>query len=275
MKPGHQASDARARATDKVCETNELRAAELAEIVVHFPKNGRILEIGAGTGRQALELRQRGFDIAAIDIPDSNYAAERVFPIVDYDGRNIPFPDGSFDVVFSSNVLEHVQDLAQLHGEIRRVLGPGGACVHVLPTTVWRFWTSLAAFPAALLTAGKTAPRAADSALPARGAAVSAAALTAARLPLHVLGAIRQRRHGERGNVLTELWFFHPSWWRRNFRENLFDVVEDHPMRLFYTGYAFAGGPRSLSQMAKRATALGSAAHLFKLRVRAGRSGGP
>ena len=52
--------------------------------------------------------------------------------------------------MFSSNVLEHVRELDQLEVEIKRVLRPGGLCVHVLPTHVWRFWTTLSAFPVAL-----------------------------------------------------------------------------------------------------------------------------
>ena len=128
-----------------------LRAAEIERVVPFFLAGARVLEIGAGTGKQALELRRRGFEVTAIEIADSNYATHRLFPIVDYDGLTIPLPDASTDVVFSSNVLEHVPDLARMHREIRRVLTPGGKCVHVLPTHAWRFWTTLAGYPDALV----------------------------------------------------------------------------------------------------------------------------
>ena len=87
-------------------------------------------------------------------IPDSNYAQARVFPIIDYDGRHIPFDDASFDIVFSSNVMEHICDLHQTNREIQRVLRPDGYCVHVMPTHIWRFWTTLSAFPTAFQYAG-------------------------------------------------------------------------------------------------------------------------
>ena len=120
---------------------NDLRAVEIEEIAKHFPVGARVLEIGAGTGKQALELKNRGFDVEAIEIASSHYSDDRIFPIVDFDGRHIPFPDASFDVAFSSNVLEHIPDLTQTHAEIARILKPTGYAVHVLPTHVWRCLT--------------------------------------------------------------------------------------------------------------------------------------
>jgi SAM-dependent methyltransferase len=101
-----------------------IRVAEIDKIASLLPGGARILEIGAGTGKQAVELQRRGFQVTAIELADSNCAAHRVFPITDYDGRTIPLPHASIDVVFSSNVLEHVPDLARMHQEIRRVLAP-------------------------------------------------------------------------------------------------------------------------------------------------------
>src|SRR3569832_1129309 len=134
---------------------NTLRSAEIEKIVMHLrPAGARVLEVGAGTGQQALELSRRGFQMEAIEIPSSNYAQARMFPIVDFDGRHIPFPDSSFDVVFSSNMLKHVADLTQMHREIMRVLKPTGYALHVLPTHAWRFWTTLSAKPTAVQYAG-------------------------------------------------------------------------------------------------------------------------
>jgi SAM-dependent methyltransferase len=43
-----------------------------------------------------------------------------------YDGRRLPFSDGSFDVIVSNAVLEHVDDLHSVAGELARVLAPEG-----------------------------------------------------------------------------------------------------------------------------------------------------
>jgi SAM-dependent methyltransferase len=201
--------------------------------------------------------------VVAIDLPTSNYADAREFPVIDYDGRTIPFPDQSFDVVFSSNVLEHVCDLDVLHAETQRVLKPGGVCIHVLPTDAWRFWTTISAFPAAPQYLWQLAP----DLLPRRVGRSELIRL--ARTALHAIALatlpFRQRRHGERGNILTEQLYFRPEWWRRNFRAHGFEIVDDAPMGLFYTGHMVLP---SLSFVRRRqlARTLGSACHLFELR---------
>ncbi len=244
---------------------NTLRKAEIRKIASFFDPRARILEIGAGTGQQALELKKRGFDITAIEIADSNYASNRQFQIIDYDGRHIPLPDASVDIVFSSNVLEHVPDLAQMHSEIRRVLKPGGFCIHVLPTHGWRFWTSLTSYPDAVVYFINALPQLVPHGLP-QGYELRRLGEAWYRTVRYVGGRMLVRRHGERGNFLSEIWLFRPEWWRRNFRDNGFILMHDEPMGLFYTGNTLLGGHLSLDARARLASIFGSACHLFKLR---------
>lgn len=242
-----------------------LRIAEIDKVLPFFPPGATILEVGAGTGQQALELQQRGFDVTAIEVPASNYAANRVYPIVDYDGRHIPLPTGLFDVVFSSNVLEHVPDLKQMHAEIRRVLKPSGICIHILPTHAWRFWTTLASYPDAILFLSSSAPDLLPKNALHRGE-VNRLANKWYRTIRSFVGRCLPRRHGERGNTFSELWLFHPRWWRRNFEENGFAVIDDQPSGLFYTGHMVLGARLSLAQRARLAPLLGSACQIFRLR---------
>jgi SAM-dependent methyltransferase len=241
-----------------------LRAAEIDKVVPFVPLGARILEVGAGTGKQSLELRRRGFDVTAIEIADSSYAAHRVFPIIDYDGATIPLPDASVDVVFSSNVLEHVSDLARMHSEIRRVLKADGQCIHVLPTHGWRFWTTLAGYPDAVLYLAVGIPQLVPRAWP-RPAELCRLGEAWYRTARTVAGRCLPRRHGERGNVVSEMWLFHPGWWRRNFEENGFAVVHDQPMGIFYTGNMLLGARLGFAERRRLASTLGSACHLFQL----------
>ncbi len=248
-----------------VAHLNKLRSHEIERVIGFMTPGARVLEIGAGTGQQAAELSARGFQVTAIEIRESNYAEERLFDIVDYDGRTIPFPDKSFDIVFSSNVLEHVPNLTNLHAEIRRVLKPSGYCVHVLPTHSWRLWTTLSSFPNAFVYALTFTPRLIPDLRFSRG---EIKRLSSAWLAVTTRCAspFFQRRHGERGNLISETWLFHPSWWRRNFVENGFEIIRDEPMGLFYTGNMLLGSRWSFASRHIVASILGSACHIFKLR---------
>ena len=156
-------------------------------------------------------------------------------------------------------MLEHVRELDQLEVEIKRVLRPGGLCVHVLPTHVWRFWTTLSAFPVALqkVAAMRVELR------PSLGVGRFFRAL--GRAVVTLLAPLFPSRHGEKGNVVSELWLFHPRRWRRHFRASGFDIIRDQPMGLLYTGHFFLGERRSLAQRKQMAERYGSTCHLFVL----------
>ena len=57
-----------------VSHLNKLRQAELSAVLPWFPESGRVLEIGAGTGRQAAIIASRGYEVEAIDLPNSDYS---------------------------------------------------------------------------------------------------------------------------------------------------------------------------------------------------------
>lgn len=238
---------------------NAMRAGEIEQVVPLFLPDAQILEIGAGTGQQALEISRRGFAIDAIEVAASNYSGVRVFPITEYDGIHIPFPDATFDIVFSSNVLEHVPHLSQLNAEIRRVLKADGYCVHVMPTPSWRIWTTLTSIPAAieivLSRGGATAP--------ATGLGQSGPGGIGQQLRRHF------GRHGEQGNVLTELWLFSPARWRRIFRSDDFEIVQDRPVGIYYSGNTMLGTLLSIPRRKMLAAWLGSSCHIYVVKPKA------
>jgi SAM-dependent methyltransferase len=237
-----------------------IRADELNVLASRIATTGTVLELGAGTGFQARELASRGLNVEAIDLPSSSHSSNRLYPIIDYDGSVIPFPDASFDVVFSSHVLEHVRDVPSLLAETRRVLKPGGYAVHSMPSSAWRFWTTLTGavdfvpFVAATLTG--TVPR--PSARKPRGPLMEFARGTAARFaPLP---------HGETGNALTELVTFSKRHWVKQFENNGFEVVRAEPMNLFYTGWCLLGRRVPLETRRRIARTLGSVSYLYEVR---------
>lgn len=109
----------------------ELRR-EIGRFAAELP--GRVLDIGCGI--KPYRALFPGSEYVGVEIPVASRYGSRKLADVYYDGHTLPFPDTSFDVVFSSQVLEHVFDPAGFLAEIARVLRPGG---HVLLSTpfVW------------------------------------------------------------------------------------------------------------------------------------------
>jgi ubiquinone/menaquinone biosynthesis C-methylase UbiE len=96
----------------------------------------RSLEIGTGTGYFSLNMLQAGVvaDAVCTDISPGMLdalqanAARLALDVatVACDAEELPFEDGSFDLVFGHAVLHHLPDLDRAFGEFRRVLRPGG-----------------------------------------------------------------------------------------------------------------------------------------------------
>lgn len=113
----------------------------LSDVVpFHKMAGKRVLEIGFGPGYDALKFMQAGAVYSGIDITLENVDRTRkhlgffgYMPDVQQaDAENLPFPDASFDVVYSNGVLHHVPDMKKAFAETRRVLKPGGELIVLL-----------------------------------------------------------------------------------------------------------------------------------------------
>lgn len=101
-----------------------------------------VLDFGCGGGRHTYEFRDAGFRAFGFD--QKNYVSLREESDIQYfmfpeqaDGCRIPRPDNTFDLIFSSSVLEHVTDHDAAFREMHRVLKPGGVSLHEFPSR-WR-----------------------------------------------------------------------------------------------------------------------------------------
>ena len=238
----------------------ELRDAELELVVALMDRGASVLEIGAGAGWQAKLLEQRGYHVTAVDLASSEYRMARVFPVEDYDGRHLPWEAGRFDYVFSSNVLEHVAHIDLFQREIRRVLKPEGRAIHILPSATWRVWTLLSHYANLIRRTGGR------SAMILRDAPGNPGALARLR---RVFGdaafTLVPERHGERGNALSETYYFSRFFWRRLFRRHGWRVVACCPNRLFYSGHQIAGERLSFPARKALSRILGSACLVYVL----------
>jgi SAM-dependent methyltransferase len=101
----------------------ERDSSELLSTAAHWlQRNARLLDLGCGPRDQAAPAAHYGVSYVGID-----YSSERADLLAD--GHAIPFRDGTFDVVLSYAVLEHLYQPFVAVQEVARVLRPGGVFV--------------------------------------------------------------------------------------------------------------------------------------------------
>lgn len=123
--------------------------------------SGRVLDVGCGGGYLSEAFARDGFEVAGIDpaaasIEAASAHAAREGLRIDYRvgrGESLPFPDDFFDIIACCDVLEHVDDVEQVIGEVSRTLRPGGLFLfdtvnrtrksRFALITVWQDWNVL------------------------------------------------------------------------------------------------------------------------------------
>jgi SAM-dependent methyltransferase len=98
----------------------------------------RALDLGCGDGAFTGILGAAASSVVGADVAEAALRRARsqhpdvAFELVPVDGA-LPFADNRFDLVWSSEVIEHVADTARWLSEIRRVLAPGGRLLLTTP----------------------------------------------------------------------------------------------------------------------------------------------
>ena len=108
-----------------------------------------VLDVGSGFGRHVYECARRGARVVALDhaagevietrntlaamVEAGEITADRLMGVLRGDARALPFADDTFDIVITSEVLEHIQDDVAAIAEMVRVLKPGGRFAATVP----------------------------------------------------------------------------------------------------------------------------------------------
>ena len=109
-----------------------------AEIARQFPDRApeslRVLEVGTGPGFFAILLRERGYDVTAIDLTPAMLAEAKKnagklagkICWMEMNAEALDFEDASFDVVVSRNLTWNLPHPDKAYAEWARVMKPGG-----------------------------------------------------------------------------------------------------------------------------------------------------
>jgi SAM-dependent methyltransferase len=112
--------------------------------------NGRVLENGCGVGMYVEHLAPYAGSVVGLEfeLDRARQASARIRQahlspahILNAAGEGLPFPEASFDLILSHEVLEHVQDDRKAAAEMARVLRPGGRAVIFVPNRGYPFET--------------------------------------------------------------------------------------------------------------------------------------
>lgn len=101
-------------------------------------KEGNLLDIGAGTGYFAAEMKKYGFYVNAVE-PDkgARETAARIFGIAEQEPAALAsFADDSFDAITMWHVLEHVYRIAEEWQQLHRLLRDNGRLIIAVPNCV-------------------------------------------------------------------------------------------------------------------------------------------
>lgn len=121
---------------------HDFRRREFQRIFGHFgPGTFRdVLELGAGDGFQSTMLVEYAQRIVSTDIRQPPESGDPRIEVRAVSAEQIAdaFPAGRFDLVYSSNMLEHVPDPPVVLAAVARVLADDGITIHVMPNRIWK-----------------------------------------------------------------------------------------------------------------------------------------
>jgi len=95
-----------------------------------LPKDGKTIEVGSGSGRLSCFLASHGYETTCLDYStEALRVAKENYKLTNVKGHfvlgnafNLPFPDYTFDIVFSTGLLEHFENPQPIVSEMVRVL---------------------------------------------------------------------------------------------------------------------------------------------------------
>jgi SAM-dependent methyltransferase len=111
-----------------------IKAPEDVLMDIISPDRNSLLDFGCGTGGSRQWIENIGYTWRGVNYLEGMADQVRGQALSDgridfYDGLTLPYERETFDVVYSFQVFEHIQDISKTFSEIERILRPGGSLV--------------------------------------------------------------------------------------------------------------------------------------------------
>lgn len=234
---------------DRHSYLHKIRAREFEAIFGGCPRGAfaRALELGAGDGFISTLLADRCGELISTDFNERRLARQDygkvMYRICDAEELDQHFAEKSFDLVFSSNLLEHVPDPGRALCGIQRVLKDDGITIHCLPNRNWKLVTVLLHIP-------NKAVKFVDRILSGRIFRTTKARKRPRQQSTRNNPKLGRRRrffpaklllpriHGVSGNTVSEFMAFGKKRWTRRFERCGFRLLEVRSLG-FSSGYGF------------------------------------
>lgn len=131
-----------------------IRSTEWEAVEDFIPEGSKFLDVGCGAGYAMRKAKEnKGCEVFGIDPDPGAHGVGRYsddstegLNIVKGSAEELPYPDQTFDVVYCSHVLEHVEDESKSLQEMKRVLKDDGTLIIGMPTSnmAWlNLWTEV------------------------------------------------------------------------------------------------------------------------------------
>lgn len=107
-------------------------------VIQYFPKQGRILDLGAGQGKDSRFFGQKGYEVVSTDYAQEGLKLSRQqldetlkshITLQELDlAHPFPYPDNSFDIVYAHLSIHYfdIKTARQIFAEMKRILKAGG-----------------------------------------------------------------------------------------------------------------------------------------------------
>lgn len=132
---------------------HHVRSIEVRKLFSDFNiyRDFKVLEVGCGDGFQSAILTKWYKTVISTDVTGERkpYLLAKNFLVCS--AEHLPFLSGYFDIVFASQMLEHVKNRKLVLSEICRVLREKGYFLTTVPSIHWRIITWVMSYPAKLL----------------------------------------------------------------------------------------------------------------------------